>query len=59
MCTSGLMSFILFKNIEAEVCKQCGEVFFLPETLKLIDKHVAEKKTFKETICVPVIEMSA
>jgi len=28
--------------------------FFLPETLKLIDKYVAEKKA----ISIPVIEMS-
>lgn len=50
--------FCFFKNIKAEVCKQCGEVFFLPDTLKLIDKCVVEKKKGKKTISVPVIEMS-
>jgi len=50
--------FYLFENIKAEVCKQCGEVFFLPDTLKMIDKYVLEKKTGKKTISVPVIEMS-
>jgi len=50
--------FYLFKNIKVEVCTQCGEVFFLPETLKLIDKYVGEK-SFKKTISIPVIEISA
>ena len=50
--------FYLFENIRAEVCKQCGEVFFLPDTLKLIDKYVLEKKAAEKTICIPVIEMS-
>ncbi|MEF9426883.1 MAG: YgiT-type zinc finger protein [Candidatus Mariimomonas ferrooxydans] len=51
--------FYLFENIQTEVCGQCGEVFFLPDTLKLIDKYVMEKKTGKKTMCIPVIEMSA
>ncbi|MEK6657697.1 MAG: YgiT-type zinc finger protein [Nitrospirota bacterium] len=50
--------FYLFENIQAEVCRQCGEAFFLPETLKLIDRYVMEKKTTQKTICIPVIEMS-
>ncbi|MDO8283181.1 MAG: YgiT-type zinc finger protein [Thermodesulfovibrionia bacterium] len=51
--------FYLFENTEAEVCKQCGEIFFRPDTLKLFDKYVAEKKKGKRTIHVPVIEMSS
>ncbi|MEK6529023.1 MAG: YgiT-type zinc finger protein [Nitrospirota bacterium] len=51
--------FYLFENIRAEVCRQCGEVFFFPDTLKLIDNYVVEKKTSQKTICIPVIEMSA
>jgi YgiT-type zinc finger domain-containing protein len=50
--------FYLFKNIKVEVCKQCGEVFFSPDTLKLIDKCVVEKKKGKKTISIPVIEIS-
>ena len=50
--------FYLVENIQAEVCKQCGEIFFLPETLKTIDKYVKEKKVNQRTIRVPVIELS-
>jgi YgiT-type zinc finger domain-containing protein len=50
--------FYLFENIEAEVCGQCGETFFLPGTLKAIDKFVTEKKKSEKTISIPVIEMS-
>jgi YgiT-type zinc finger domain-containing protein len=50
--------FYLFENIEAEVCRQCGETFFLPVTLKAIDKFVAKKKKGQKTINIPVIEMS-
>lgn len=50
--------FYLFENIQAEVCRQCGETFFLPDTLKLIDRYVMEKRTSQKTICIPVIEMS-
>ena len=50
--------FYLFENVQTEVCRQCGEVFFLPDTLKLIDKYVIEKKSGQKTLCIPVIEMS-
>lgn len=50
--------FYLFENMEAEVCGQCGETFFLPGTLKAIDKFVTEKKKSEKTISIPVIEMS-
>ncbi|MBI5194961.1 MAG: YgiT-type zinc finger protein [Nitrospirae bacterium] len=50
--------FYLFENVQTEVCRQCGEVFFLPDTLKLIDKYVMEKKSGQKTLCIPVIEMS-
>lgn len=51
-------AFCLFKNIRAEVCNQCGEVFFSPDALKLIDKCVVDKKNGENTISVPVIEIS-
>ena len=49
--------YYLFENVQAEVCSQCGEVFFLPDTLKLMDEYVREKKSSKKTICIPVIKM--
>ncbi len=50
--------FYLFENIEAEVCKQCGETFFLPDTLKTIDRHVGERKKSQKTLRIPVYEMA-
>ena len=50
--------FYLLENVPTEVCMQCGEVFWTPETLKAIDQYVVEKKGTRKTIAVPVIEMS-
>ncbi|HWR58730.1 MAG TPA: YgiT-type zinc finger protein [Thermodesulfovibrionales bacterium] len=49
--------YYLFENVQAEVCRQCGEVFFLPETLKLMDEYVREKRRSEKTISIPVIKM--
>ena len=34
----------LIKNVSAEVCSQCGEVFLSPATLKEIDRLVLEER---------------
>lgn len=34
----------LIRSVAAEVCKQCGEVFLAPATLRAIDEMVAVKK---------------
>ncbi len=49
--------YYLFENIQTEVCKQCGEIFFFPETLKLMDEYVRGKKKSGKTISIPVIRM--
>jgi YgiT-type zinc finger domain-containing protein len=49
--------YSLFENVQAEVCRQCGEVFFLPETLKTMDEYVKGERSSEKTICIPVIEM--
>jgi YgiT-type zinc finger domain-containing protein len=49
--------YYLFEDIKTEVCRQCGEIFFLPETVKLMDEYVREKKVGEKTICIPVIKM--
>jgi YgiT-type zinc finger domain-containing protein len=49
--------YYLFEDIKTEVCRQCGETFFLPETVKLMDEYVKEKKFGEKTICLPVIKM--
>lgn len=32
-----------FKNVEAEVCQQCGERYFHARTLKELDQMIAEE----------------
>ena len=49
--------YYLFENVQAEVCRQCGEVFFSPETLKLMDEYVKSNKKSEKSICIPVIKM--
>jgi len=49
--------YYLFENVKAEVCRQCGEVFFSPEILKLMDEYVKGKKSSEKTVCIPVIKM--
>jgi YgiT-type zinc finger domain-containing protein len=34
----------LIRNVSAEVCVQCGEVYLAPQTLKQIDALVGHKK---------------
>jgi len=34
----------LIRNVAAEVCRQCGEVFLAPATLRAIDRVVKQRK---------------
>lgn len=34
----------LIRNVGADVCRQCGEVFLAPATLRAIDRVVKERK---------------
>ncbi len=47
----------LFRNVPAEVCTQCGEVFFGPEALKAMDKVVLGKAEAEEHVSVPVYSL--
>jgi len=49
--------FVLFENIKAEVCKQCGETYFPPEALELMDEKIAHLPKVRKTIPVPVIAL--
>ncbi len=46
---------VLFKNLPAEVCKQCGEVYFSPDVAEGMDKAVEHIEDVKETIKIPVV----
>ncbi len=48
----------LFEDVKAEVCRQCGEVFLFPETLKIIDDIVRRKPESKKVKCIPVISIA-
>lgn len=45
---------IIFENVPAEVCQECGEVFFAPEVLEAMDRIVLEEQNPRTRISVPV-----
>lgn len=47
----------IFRNVPAEVCTQCGEVFFGPAALKKMDQVVRDKVKTKEHRSVPVYSL--
>jgi len=47
----------LFENVAAEVCSQCGETFFAPDVLELMEKHVQKKLKTRKAVTVPVIKL--
>lgn len=55
---SWLDKLVLFKQTPAEVCKQCGEVYFKPEVAEAFDKITARIDKIKQTIQVPVVPFS-
>ena len=49
---------ILFREIPAEVCKQCGETYFAPEALEMMDRVVTGKYKVKKSVSLPVVPFS-
>ena len=49
---------ILFQNVPAEVCKQCGENYFKPEVMEAFDKATEHLERIKRTIEIPVVPFS-
>lgn len=47
----------LFKNVGAEVCNQCGEVFLLPASLRYMDETVQHPSKAEKEIKIPVFLM--
>jgi len=47
----------IFKNVPAEVCRQCGEIYFGPEALAKMDKVVANNPEPEEIAQVPVYSL--
>ena len=50
-------NFYILRNVAAEVCTQCGEVFFAPDTLKAMDSIVMRRPKPEEHRSVPVFSL--
>lgn len=49
---------VIFENVPAEVCTQCGEAYFTPEVLKSMDKVTLDGTPPEKSIAVPVFSLS-
>ena len=47
----------MFRNVPAEVCIQCGEVFFAPQSLKAMDDVTDHDRKPDEHHSVPVYSL--
>ncbi len=47
----------ILRNVPAEVCTQCGEVFFGPDVLKSMDEIVTNNPQPEEHRSVPVFSL--
>lgn len=48
----------IFRNVPADVCTQCHEVYFGPDALEAMDKVVLGKVKAKEHLSVPVYSLA-
>ena len=48
---------VILQDVPVEVCQQCGETFFAPDTLRAMDKIVEEQREPKEVRPVPVFSL--
>ncbi|MBI2852546.1 MAG: YgiT-type zinc finger protein [Chloroflexi bacterium] len=48
---------VIFENVPAEVCTQCGETYFSPEVLGMMDKATLERTPPDKSIAVPVFSL--
>jgi YgiT-type zinc finger domain-containing protein len=49
----------IFKDVQADVCQQCGEVYFGPEALKRMDEVVLGNQPAATQLSVPVFSLAA
>jgi YgiT-type zinc finger domain-containing protein len=50
---------IVVENVPADVCQQCGEQYFDPATVEMLQKVAWSKRKPKRTIRTPVYDLSA
>jgi YgiT-type zinc finger domain-containing protein len=48
---------ILLQDVPAEVCEQCGEVYFSPKVLDLMDEITLKHTEPKATLIVPIFSL--
>lgn len=49
---------VIFESVPAEICQQCGEVYFAPDVLEMMDRAVLEDQKPKARISVPVFSLA-
>jgi len=49
---------IILEDVPADVCQQCGEVYFGPDVLHAMDRVAAGKQKPKRELSVPVYSFS-
>ena len=50
---------LIFENVPAEVCQQCGEIYFGPEALKMMDQVTLSQSQPATYLSVPVFSIAA
>jgi len=48
---------VIFDDVPAEVCQQCGEVYLSPEVLQLMDEMTLQDYQPKAVLSVPVFSL--
>lgn len=50
---------IIFEDVPAEVCTQCGETYFDPDTLKAMDAATLGENEPRRHVQVPVFSLAS
>ena len=48
----------IFEDVPAEVCLQCGEVYFAPDVLDMMDRIATNEIEPQQTMAVPVYSLA-
>lgn len=48
----------IFEDVPAEVCSQCGEVYFAPDVLDVMDEIATNEIEPQHTMAVPVYSLA-
>lgn len=48
----------IFDDVPADVCTQCGEVYFAPDVLDMMDRIAMNRTKPQHTIAVPVFSLA-